>query len=88
MVLAARHVRSLNDLRSHRLRADIFGVATLCLLLGAASWPLFVGGLAVGIDTTTFFYPMYGLLGERLRAGDIPGWNPALFSGAPVRGRP
>ncbi|MCC6313107.1 MAG: hypothetical protein IT337_03775 [Thermomicrobiales bacterium] len=39
-------------------------------------------------DVYTFFVPWYAHLGERLRAFDIPGWNPHLFSGTPFAGDP
>ncbi len=39
-------------------------------------------------DWPTFFLPMYAFLGERLRAFDIPGWNPSQFSGMPFIGDP
>lgn len=39
-------------------------------------------------DVVTFFVPMFSFLGERLRAGDIPGWNPHQFAGAPFAGDP
>ena len=39
-------------------------------------------------DLMTFFLPWYTFLGERLRALDVPGWNPHLFSGAPFAGDP
>lgn len=39
-------------------------------------------------DWTAQFFPVYSYLGERLRAFDIPGWNPRQFSGAPFAGDP
>lgn len=39
-------------------------------------------------DWTAQFFPVYAFLGERLRAFDIPGWNPHQFSGAPFAGDP
>ncbi|MBA2247617.1 MAG: hypothetical protein H0W23_05775, partial [Chloroflexia bacterium] len=39
-------------------------------------------------DLLAFFIPWYGYLGDRLAAGDIPGWNPALFGGSPFAGDP
>jgi hypothetical protein len=39
-------------------------------------------------DWPTFFFPHYTFLGERLRAFDIPAWNPHQFSGAPFAGDP
>ncbi len=34
------------------------------------------------------FYPRYVYLGQSLRAGDIPGWDPSQFAGAPFAGDP
>ena len=45
-------------------------------------------GTVVGKDTITQYYTWYSYLGERLRSGDIPGWNPHQFSGAPFAGDP
>jgi hypothetical protein len=50
--------------------------------------PLVVGGITVGIDNLDFFYPMFSFLGEQLRAGHVPGWNPYQFSGAPFAADP
>ena len=53
-----------------------------------AGWALVTGGIVVGKDTITQYYPWYSYLGERLRSGDIPAWNPHQFSGAPFAGDP
>ncbi|MDQ3856213.1 MAG: hypothetical protein M3281_07460, partial [Chloroflexota bacterium] len=42
----------------------------------------------VGLDSSVFFYPMFSYLGQSLRAGDIPQWNPWLLSGAPFAADP
>lgn len=39
-------------------------------------------------DVYTQFIPWYHYLGERLRQGDLPGWNPHQFSGTPFAGHP
>ncbi|MDQ2682943.1 MAG: hypothetical protein M3Y37_05400, partial [Chloroflexota bacterium] len=39
-------------------------------------------------DNLTAYLPWYTLLGERLRAGEIPGWNPYQFSGTPFAADP
>jgi len=39
-------------------------------------------------DLLAFFIPWYGYLGDRLAAGDIPGWNPYVFGGSPFAGDP
>ena len=59
----------------------------LALILVAFGY-LTVGGVLVGQDSATQFYPWYGFLGEQLRQGRIPEWNPAQFSGAPFAADP
>jgi hypothetical protein len=39
-------------------------------------------------DWPTQFFPVYAYLGDRLRAFEIPGWNPHQFAGAPFAGDP
>jgi hypothetical protein len=67
---------------------DAACVLLLVLLTAVGQWPMVVGGTVVGVDSSTFFYPMYSFLGERLRAGDVPGWNPHQFAGAPFAADP
>lgn len=53
-----------------------------------AVWTLVGGGIVVGKDTITQYYTWYSYLGERLRSGDVPAWNPHQFAGAPFAGDP
>jgi Bacterial membrane protein YfhO len=53
-----------------------------------AAWDLVAGGIVVGKDTVTQYYPWYTYLGESLRSGEIPGWNPYQFSGVPFAADP
>ena len=39
-------------------------------------------------DRLTQYLPWYAYMGERLRAFQIPGWNPYQFSGTPFAGDP
>jgi hypothetical protein len=39
-------------------------------------------------DLVNFFIPMFSFLGESLRSGHIPAWNPHQFAGAPFAGDP
>ena len=39
-------------------------------------------------DILTQFLPFYRTVGERVANGDLPGWNPAMFSGMPLAGDP
>ncbi len=68
--------------------ADGAALLLLFALTLVAEWGLLVGGTILGQDSATFFYPMYSFLGEQLRGGNIPGWNPHQFSGAPFAADP
>jgi hypothetical protein len=39
-------------------------------------------------DIVSFYLPWYSFMGEQLRSGTIPGWNPHIFSGMPFAGDP
>ena len=87
MIFATRFLRSslLEAAKRHE------NLAAGCLLLVftlVAVWGLVAGGIVVGKDTITQYYPWYSYLGERLRSGDIPAWNPYQFSGAPFAADP
>ncbi len=60
----------------------------LAIVTGVASTLLLYRGTMIGQDSATQFYPWYDYLGERLRAGEIPGWNPYQFAGAPFAADP
>lgn len=72
---------------AHR-RADAGAVALILLLTVVVSWRLFSGGVVAGMDSLTQFYPWYSYLGESLRSGTLPGWNPHQLSGTPFAGDP
>lgn len=77
------------DIGFGRVPPDVVGVLTLLLLTALVSWERLGGGWALQrLDTIVFFLPTYGFLGEQLRSGNIPGWNPYQFSGAPFAGDP
>ena len=67
---------------------DLAAVLLVAALALVAVRDLVDGGTVVGKDTVTQYYTWYSHLGERLRAGDVPGWNPHQFSGAPFAGDP
>jgi hypothetical protein len=70
-------------------RADVAAIAVLLALTAAVSWDLVrVANWVSRVDLLTFYLPWYAHLGERLRALDIPGWNPYVFSGTPFAGDP
>ena len=70
------------------LSGDRLGLGALTLLLLVCCWRLLVGGVTIGQDAATQFYPWYAYLGERLREFGIPSWNPSQFSGAPFASDP
>jgi hypothetical protein len=64
-------------------------LAALTALIAVVAWNRLVfDAWLTRFDLFTFFLPWYTFLGERLRAFDVPGWNPHLFSGAPFAGDP
>ena len=71
-----------------RWPADLVGGLVVVFLVLVSAAPLLLGGTVVGQDTAAFFAPMYGFLGERLRSGALPVWNPYQFSGAPFLADP
>lgn len=71
------------------LRHDSGPLALLALIAATVSARAAGDALAyIRGDWPTMFLPIYAFLGERLRAFDIPGWNPYQFSGAPFIGDP
>ena len=69
-------------------RTDGMGILALLLVTLAAAAQNVRGGVLIGQDSATQFYPWFDYLGERLRAGDIPGWNPYQFAGVPFAADP
>ena len=63
-------------------------LAVIVLGTIALALPMVWGGVRLGQDTATQFYPWYANLGERLRAGGVPEWNPHQFGGAPLAADP
>ncbi len=68
--------------------ADLIALVCIFVLTVVAGWNLVSGGVVVSKDPITQYYPWYSYLGEGLRSGDIPAWNPSQFSGAPFAGDP
>lgn len=60
----------------------------LVALTLVAGWDQLRGETIVGLDSATQFYPWYAFLGESLRSGRLPGWNPHQFSGGPFAADP
>lgn len=58
-----------------------FAAIALFMALAAAMW--IASGAVVPWDSKNHFYPMFRFLGEALRRGEIPLWNPYHFAGYP-----
>ena len=67
---------------------DLAAIVGLIALGVAVNWRLLAGRTVAGLDSLTQFIPWYALLGERLRAGELPGWNPYTAAGAPFAADP
>jgi Bacterial membrane protein YfhO len=63
-------------------------VAGVCALGCLTALDLLRDGTVIGMDTATAFYPWYAYLGESLRSGHIPMWNPHQFAGTPFAADP
>lgn len=81
--------RSLTALKKRGLVSADAGAVLLILVFTTISMRyLLSGGVMMGLDATTQFFPWYSYLGESLRSGTLPGWNPHQLSGAPFAGDP
>src|SRR4051794_28972414 len=71
-----------------RRYADIGAVFLLFALTVVAEGDLLRSDTTLGMDSATQYYPWYYFLGEVLRSGSIPAWNPYQFSGTPFAADP
>lgn len=68
--------------------ADLLGLVTvLAAVFGTVTFTYRRQGIT-SLDSFTFFIPWFTNLAERLRAGDIPAWNPHILGGVPFAGDP
>jgi hypothetical protein len=73
-------------MRHHPLLLDLLSLALLALIVVAFFWPLVFAGYWIpkgGGDLVSFLWPMYRFSARSLWSGEIPLWNPHLYSGAP-----
>src|SRR5258708_32239946 len=66
----------------------LVGVGVVVIFTLVANWDTLFGQMLIGMDTATAFYPWYSFLGEQLRNGRGPGWNPHTFLGTPFAADP
>lgn len=67
---------------------DVVAGVVLAAIAAPYAAYLMVGGTIVGTDAAVPLYPLYGLLGERLGAGEWPWWDPYVLSGLPLAADP
>ncbi|HEX3302323.1 MAG TPA: YfhO family protein [Thermomicrobiales bacterium] len=72
-----------------RLIPDLFGCGLLAVTIGLLFWNRATFDIWIARhDNLTAYLPWWSYLGERLAAGQIPGWNPHQFSGIPFLADP
>jgi hypothetical protein len=71
-----------------RTAPDAIALALLTTGLLLTRLDVIRGAVPVSLDSATQFLPWYSLIGERLRTGELPGWNPYTFAGAPLAADP
>lgn len=70
-------------------RLDLPVLGFLFILAAAYTWMrVSMNGTYFRGDILTQFMPYYTTVADRIKDGDLPGWNPALFSGMPLAGDP
>jgi len=76
-----------DDIAGGAWRGDLAALAALLAIILASLAARFeYDNWISGFDTFTFFVPAFGYVGDRLREGQIPAWNPYFSSGAPMAG--
>lgn len=73
----------------HRFRSDAVALAILIVSMLVVIWHRSVNDNWLSeYDISSFFVPWFGMIGDRLRDFDIPGWTRYFSSGTPVAGDP
>lgn len=83
------HVQSpfFKRLLNRFLRDDLIAIVALMLIVtGFCIARLWIQPGLGDWDIMTFYLPWFSFLGEQLRQGNIPAWNPNIFSGMPFAG--
>ena len=84
----SRTIIAAKKLHSRTRTADLLAVSLLIALTIFSEWSLLRNGTVVGTDAVTQYIPWYSFLGEQLRSGEVPGWNPYQLSGTPFAADP
>jgi len=70
------------------LLVDVGVLLLLIVTIVISARDLLFDPVRSGLDTVTFSWPVYAFLGDQLKSGTIPGWNPYQFSGVPFLADP
>lgn len=71
-------------LQPHKVHyKNYFLLLVICLL---AYWPLTFGVFSVKNDAIHYFLPYRFQIGETIRYGELPFWNPYIYLGYPIHG--
>ncbi|MFN7949634.1 MAG: YfhO family protein [Blastocatellia bacterium] len=69
--------------------ANLLAILFLLLLPFVFFWRETLGRLTLGDQDALFwFFPIYKLVAEQIRAGHLPLWNPYMYSGMPLFAQP
>jgi hypothetical protein len=68
--------------------SDAVQVTLLAGMVLVGEWDVIAGPNILSADTATAFYPWFAFLGDSLRSGRVPAWNPHQFSGTPFAADP
>ena len=69
--------------------ANLLTLLFLLLLPFVFFWRETLGRLTLGDQDALFwFFPIYKLVAEQIRAGHLPLWNPYMYSGMPLFAQP
>ena len=75
------HSPSADSSNPRRITIAIFTVITVWLIFCR---PWFFGNRVVPYDSKDQFYPALSFVSQSLRAGELPCWNPYIYSGYPM----
>jgi hypothetical protein len=64
------------------------GAIALVAIAALVEWNVLRDGLPLSLDSSSQYWPWYAYLGDQLRTGHVPAWNPSAFGGAPFAADP
>ncbi|MDQ6673891.1 MAG: hypothetical protein M3069_24635 [Chloroflexota bacterium] len=71
-----------------RWRGPSLHLGAMAGLSGVLTWNLLRDGITLSLDSSSQYWPWYVYLGQSVRGGRIPAWNPSTFGGMPFAADP